>query len=763
MNSIRQWFSRRSLPELVTLTLLLFALVLPVTWFEPGHIIFRGDPVFPLDPIRYFYESLSAWNGKINLGAESNFAAGSIIHRFLQALPMFFGLSLQQAEIVNFALWFALPGIFLALYLRLLSQQLKISQWAVPIGVAYYLFNLYRLELFSDNNHLVVYGALPLALYLLTLLYAGRRNLWLYASVFALSSLLVAQASTNPPMYVVYWLGVLLYGAVLAIVNPKLWKKTVAFWTVSLVLTFLLNLYWIVPYATIIARQTGLTAAGNLNWLADLSKHTSLAHVIRLIGAWAWFDGWNGQPYAPFALIYQTKLWQWLTLIPFLLALLGLCFKQSWHRYSIAFLSLGLIGLIFSQGTHPPFGALFQAALDHIPFFWIFRSPWYKFTNLTALSFAVLIALGLGYILTRVSQWRSGSLVSTALALLAIAIPLVLTHPFLTGSRWQLERTPYPTHIRAGATWLNVQAGNEAVALLPYQAAAVYTWGYSSLLDPLEYLSRRPLFVRGDRIGYVHGETPGASVAYRVFVERLYSDDPIAAEIAQLLGIRYILLRHDINTDYYNDTDTASFIRERLSHLPSARVVRSFHSALGQWDIYELPVKENLIYATSEVAYIEGHPIDHLHTLLSQRKADSSAFPAYLFTRPLKQPNLAESQSIPNRLKPMPAPELTVVKTKSGYRVSGRGMSPFLLVLNQSYQPHWQASAAGAKVGFPVIANGFAPAWLVEPEGEFTISVRYRLNTLFVPLAAVSGLTLVSLLILISRLLFSRESVNVKP
>ncbi len=736
-------------PLIVTGLLLLGAVILPLTWFVGDQMLLRGDPMFVFDPARYWQTLWQVWHGKINLGYGDELPPAMLIHYALPALLAAFGASDQVAEKLHFIIWFALPGLSIALFINLLARQLKVSQWAVPIAVSFYLFNLYRLAIFGDNNHFEVYAATPLALYFLTKALATDRH-WLPGALsLALTTLIVTRAGTNPPMYLMFWIPVALYGLVLTLANYRAWRRWLPVWLVFGGVTLILNLFWLVPFYQILRQSTNLSTAGKLDWLADLSKHTSLARVTRLMGAWDWFDQWQGEPYAPYAAIYQRPLWSVLTLLPILLTPWLFLFRKSWNRYLLPLLLLGLIGLIFSQGLHPPFGPIFYWAAHHLPFFWVFRSPWYKFTNLTALSIAALAALSIGMIVDRLATTRF-RLMSLPLIIIGLVLPMIIAHPFITGSRWLKpdqvsnlapDTVPYPKHIRQAADWLNQQPGDGAVGLLPYQGAAIFDWGLQTPVDPITYMSRRPVFFRGDRIGDIIGNTPGASVAYRVFVERLYSDDPQAEAVAKLLGLEYLIIRKDIRYSFYNDHDGPDFLAERLAKQPNLKPVQSF----GQWDIYHFQtVKAQPVYATNWTVRFAGHPLDSFASILAESVAGNQ-FPAIFYDRPITQPDPQAVAAIEAELAARrPAPALTVKQADSNYSITGQADQPFLLVLNQSWSPNWQAASRNAELGQPVVVNGYAPAWLVKPKGQFTLKISYRPQRWVEPLA---GLTIITTLL----------------
>ncbi len=743
-------------PLIVTGLLILFSLVLPSTWFSPGHMIMHGDPMFPYDPARNFLDQFSIWGYKWNLGSDYNsLSVAQIPQLLLAAIPAWLGATDQLAEKVYFTIWFVLPMVTMALYMSLLVKKLKISQWAIPISALMYNYNLYRLAIFGDNNHFLVYGFLPLGLYFITLAFEEEKS-WLPPAIgFALMSVMLSRAGTNPPMDFMFWVPVVLYSLILAIVNWRSWRRTLAASFGLVGLTLLTNLFWLGPFLMLNKSQSDLVSNGNLNWLSGLSVYTSFARVVRLMGAWDWYGDWWGEPYKPYAQIYKQQIWQSLSLLPLIFALTPFFFRKAWNRYSLVFVLLVLAGLVFAQGTHPPMTQIFTWAVVHVPFFWSFRSPWYKFSTLIAFGYACLAGLGVGLIVDRLKATRL-RFILPVLLLIGFILPLVLTRPFLTGQVWSKpsdvsslgpDITPYPTDIRQAADWLNGQPGDTAVALLPYQAAAVYRWGLQAPWDPLYYMSRRPLFYRGDRIGYQVGQTPGASTAYRVFVTALYNDNSQAESVARLLGIEYVVVRKDINVAFYNDTDKPSIIEAHLAKMPDIKLIRSF----GSWDIYQLShATVQPVFATDWATGFTGHPLNALASIASE-KVTANTFPAIFFSQPIAQPSPAVLNQMELAVADRkPAPALTVTQRSGQYQVSGSSDHPFLLVLNQSNDPLWQASSRDATVGPRAVANGYAPTWLVRPQADhFTVTISYQPQRLFNRLGPISLAMIIGLIILL--------------
>jgi hypothetical protein len=79
------------------------------------------------------------------------------------------------------------------------------------------------------------------------------------------------------------------------------------------------------------------------------------------------------------------------------------------------------------------------------------------------------------------------------------------------------------------------------------------------------------------------------------------------------------------------------------------------------------------------------------------------------------------------------------------YRVAVEGQGPYVLVLNQGYDPRWQASVDGRPVAEHFEVNGFANGWLVEVVGDHRVDIEFAPQRL-ADVAAVASATALGLL-----------------
>jgi hypothetical protein len=107
---------------------------------------------------------------------------------------------------------------------------------------------------------------------------------------------------------------------------------------------------------------------------------------------------------------------------------------------------------------------------------------------------------------------------------------------------------------------------------------------------------------------------------------------------------------------------------------------------------------------------------------------------------------------------PVHAPSIIFTRvnpTKYTVRVT-RAQGPFVLVLNEAFDPRWKVTISGDKTYLDEKnhgkANGFGNAWSIEKTGDFTVNITYWPQQLFTIGAVVTGASLLcSLYIMVKR------------
>ena len=219
------------------------------------------------------------------------------------------------------------------------------------------------------------------------------------------TGIILAGAGINPAYIICFFLILSFYFISEVFFDFGNWKLIIErfkdFLLISIFIT-LVNAFWILPSISFIfgsiTSSNSINALGFTNWVDSLSENTSLVNVIRMQGAWDWyaFDSISGLPlYIPYSLNYffNPIFIIFSFLIP-TLALLSFVFrKKKYSLLSVYFAIMLVIGIFLTAGTHQPTGVLFSFLVNHVPFFSLFRSPWYIFAPLVGLSIAGLVSI----------------------------------------------------------------------------------------------------------------------------------------------------------------------------------------------------------------------------------------------------------------------------------------------------------------------------------------------------------------------------------
>ena len=146
-------------------------------------------------------------------------------------------------------------------------------------------------------------------------------------------------------------------------------------------------------------------------------------------------------------------------------------------------------------------GPLYAWAVDNIPLLWIVRSPWFKFTLLTVIGYAVLLGLA-APIVVRLAQFslrrvvgvwsepvvRRGALACTFVLFFAIgpvyAYPFTLGLAFATPAERSFLNPNHvdpPAYVYEAADWLNRQPGDFRIMTIPGDTPWFSEWGYAGV------------------------------------------------------------------------------------------------------------------------------------------------------------------------------------------------------------------------------------------------------------------------------------------
>lgn len=600
----------------------------PFFWLRNGQVMLGHDSGFRLDPFTYWLNLFYSWNPIANFGADWSLFKGFLVTQFPEAFFSVLTGSLAIGEKLTFVFWFFIIGISFYIFINSFFSEKK--YWIMRIlGSTFYMYNFFILQgwFIAERAKFSTFAALPLGFLVIYKTLTKQYSLIKGAAFFSLF-FFVFNGGGAPT-----FLGapILLYGVsilsltYLNILNhgvKEIWYsvRLVAFFLIGSVL---LNAYWILPqfslflnsYVPSLASVGGME--GILGWEATISKNASFLNLFRLQGMPDWYDN-TLHPYAseflhnPFLVIFS---FIFITVI-----LLGLLlrhkFPKEQRRDSVffIFLLIFLVGLIFTAGSHPPFGEIYALFIKYIPGFTIFRSSFYKFGAILWFPMIFLFAYSLNMLLIR---YIKNKIYYRMIGVLTIFFILLYHYPFFSVNffLWNkpfTTKVQLPAYVTEMSSYINSKTNEyEKILMLPsIDDFDAYEWGYFSL-DSLPTLLVNRHFIR----------EPSSSVGisgqiYKAIVD---NDNSTFLYLAGTFGITKILWQDDLLSQ--NKIITSQEFeptKKKLLHMQGVSVGKS----IGKWTLYDIksPYFLPLIYSPTTLSYSDFDMAYFLNSIKGSRQ-----------------------------------------------------------------------------------------------------------------------------------------------
>lgn len=579
----------------------------PVIWFySKGDILLSGvDINFPLSPILWFQRRFFVWNNITNGGVDFSSSTAGFFFHLVQVVLYQLGLGLQGVQVGSLIFWFLLI-VFSAWFLgRALFPK---NQYVQLLFVVLYSFNIFLFNTWENIKvaNLSLVAAIPLTLAILLLLREGRISYSKAGLLAAFSGIILSGAGINPAYFVSFLFLFLLYGVTTFI--PGLKDRT-AFATLKQLpfvtgLIIAVNLFWILPTLSFIFKNIAPTGSidkiGFTNWIDSLSKNTSLLNIMRLQGAWDWyaFDGITNLPlYIPYALnyFYRPIFIMFSFALP-ALAILALIFRgrEKKHLY-VAFGTMFAVGVFLGAGTYLPTGILYRWLINHLPFFTLFRSPWYIFTPLVTLSLAGLIGL-LFYSLAEKAS-RSGMKIGGVLIFLAVTTLVIgnlfYSYPLVSGKIFRPDRRDgfyikFPQYVFEAQKWLAGQKDGRVLAY-PDDEIEQFKWGYRGIESILQLVANKEVLFSPLNAP----DFPVAQLVKEVYRDLKLGQTDAAISLAGRLNVELLFEKED---------------QDSLSPPLPSRIVNLPKQSFGDWNFYKFQQDDSLAKIYTPRSMLFGYP-----------------------------------------------------------------------------------------------------------------------------------------------------------
>ncbi len=579
----------------------------PLGWFwGRGDVLINGvDTNFPLDPSAWFQRRFFVWNAISNAGTDFSSSTAGIFFHLIQLIPYKLGLPLQQVEMFSVVFWFTMIVLSALSLAKVMFPKRHASQLVL---ISLYSFNTYLFNTWENIKvaNIALVAALPLAIATLIQLRNGRISYLKGGITFIVLGVILSGAGINPAYFATFFLTVVIFilSWVLTDFSRENIVKTVKSFFLLVVIILTINLVWILPTSYFILRNispdNSINSLGFIDWVSSVSMNTSLLNVLRIQGAWDWyaFDEITGKPYyIPYATTYFNHL-------PFLLfsflipALAILSFISRNRKEMSLYISFGILttlGVFLGSGTHPPTGAIFRFLALHVPFFSLFRSPWYIFTPVLFLSFAGLIGLLFNNLADKSETFRKGKYktVVTIAAVIFATLNLVYTHPLINGEIFRPGRQDsfymkFPSYVFDAKNWLDKKKMEGRVIGYPDDKIENFKWGYRGVDSILDLLTDQEV---------IFAPFNSSDVSTPALISELYLD----MKKGETESLKAIATKLNVQMIFEKDDEDSLIMKlpENIKNLPKTN--------FGEWNFYDLSLSDSSkIYSPTSVFF--GYP-----------------------------------------------------------------------------------------------------------------------------------------------------------
>lgn len=592
--------------RLIDVLFIFFLSLTPLLWFRPGMIMVGHDNIFPLNPKIFLEGRLSTWI-EHGFGNSQGLIMGSIPIHLIDFLPYFLGFSLETTQKMVYVFWFFMIGLSSYVLARTLNRENRLFQLAT---VVLYQFNFFLLQAWwiGERTKFSAYIALPLVLTVFLKVYKGELSVIrgvLYNSLILF--IFNGGGLFGIPLYGGMFIAITVFIVFFSIVSffrkQYVFIKKLFLLTIASVFGYIIvNAYYILPafsqvhsqYQVDVGERGGIE--GLISWASEISAFASPINLLRLQGIPEWYDN-PEHPYAKYfftnpILIFISFCWPIFTLFSLLLIK-----KGEKVTFMVYFFIMYLVGIIFTGGTHPPFGFVYTFFVKTVPGFGIFRTPYFKFAPAIFLATSVLIAM-----LVDRFHGKTKKLFFIGMILLV----LVYHFPYFTGNffAWRKgfsTRLHVPSYIFGFGEWLNKEKKDDGRVLfvppnnlgLQY---SMYTFGYLSFQSLPSLMSNSSVVINNDKI---NSEERKLVAVLDDSLER--NDTALFLKLASLLHIQYIVLQNDTYTDpkLLTKGDTGAY---RITLTRGNKF--TFIKKLGEWEIYRINNEQNAKMFLTDRLYV---------------------------------------------------------------------------------------------------------------------------------------------------------------
>ncbi|HTX87056.1 MAG TPA: hypothetical protein VMC41_03245, partial [Candidatus Nanoarchaeia archaeon] len=443
--------------------------------------------------------------------------------------------------------------------------------------------------------------------------------------LFGLSTLFIIPVADNPPMYAVIWLVLIAYIVYHLFFISKSKVQTIFFILKSIGIFILFNVWWLLSFLYSLRGAELSTAANSGIWMDYTSANSSFLNIFRLLGEWAWSGSAFGTPYISYPNLYTYPLFIAATFVFPVLVFLSL-FLIKKRKNLFFFFFLIIFALFLAKGSHAPLPEVNKWLFLNVPYFWLFREPWPKFTLIIALSFSVVSCLPISEFLNYLQKQKNkiGLIGYSTFILFILAAIIIAAYPIFSGDIIRGnptlgflpgQRVSMPSYWFDASSQIDRQKEDYRILFSPMNPGLYvhYDWGYQGV-DPAIRLLPSSLVVAGNGSYIILKKT-------QEFINQIYKNilqEPPGdlIKLASLFNIGAILQRNDFDWTNFGSLDNGSpgYIKDKLAE-EGIDIEKTF----DKLDYYKIDNKYILPHLyTPQNVIISSQSLDALPEIVSQ-------------------------------------------------------------------------------------------------------------------------------------------------
>ncbi|MEK9143915.1 MAG: hypothetical protein AAB481_04815 [Patescibacteria group bacterium] len=617
-------FKNEKMEAMIDIIILFVFSLTPLLWLHGNEVILGHDSGFRINAVEHMKNFLFGWNPYINFGMDWSLYHGFIPIQVIETIFSFIFSSLSIGERMTFISWFFSIGLSMYVFVRYFFPEKKFFPlWL--LGPVYWMYNLYMLSAWAiaERAKFSLYIALPL---MIVIFFKTIEKDWSLLKGGILFGLLFFffNGGGSPPLYGGIIVTCILLGVYFLFLSPAKYGIRLLGVVGVFVLWFvLLNAYWVLPqlrlligsYTSAVSARGGIE--GLIAWEHEVSKHASISNILRLWGFPDWFDN----PEHPYGNIYlNNTILSFVSFLPIVttglgLLLMGLRKVVGRQKKILVFLlALGVVGLFFTTGSHPPSGVIYLYLMRHVPGFAIFRSGFYKFAPTVYLPIIIFF----GYYLSELLSNSKLQKFAQYIFVLVVALGIAFYHfPYFTGNLFSFKggfstRVTVPSYVTdmMGILGAKTTVQDRILLVPPLDVGFInspidtYTWGFYSL-DILPRVGINRSFLANDS---------NDDAVTRLLYKTIESgDEKTFLHLSEAAGITNILWRGDVRLSSGTEKKMPlSFWEQKLAEFSSVHLL----STSGLWKLYE--VRSNvtpMVYAANSVTFVQKGSTDDAYII----------------------------------------------------------------------------------------------------------------------------------------------------